>query len=245
MTHAAWTQAGSEEFPSTCWSQIRGDDAAAEKRALETLAHGYAKPIRAYLRALGRSREDARELSQDFFVWVVETRFLEKADPARGRFRGFLKLALRNYALDCDRRVNAARRGGGATAVSLSRDADDDEDELELADASARPPEEALDAAWRAEVVHAALERTRAELERDGKAQVFAVFRDYFLDESAELDYRAVAERHAITTVDVSNFLMRAKRLYRSHLRAVVQETVGTRADLDDELAWLVGREPA
>lgn len=227
-------------FPTTAWSRIRiGDGEQDEARALETLALAYSRPIASYLeRALSRSRDEAADLAQDFFVWAIETRFLGKADPARGRFRAFLKVALRRYALDADRRAVARKRGGDARHVPLE---DGASAAGELALAGREPsPEEALDAAWRAELVERALERTRAELEQRGKAVVFAVFRDYFLDPAPEVDYRAVAEHHGIGPTDVSNHLMRAKALYRAHLSALVLETVRSRDDLDQELAWLV-----
>ena len=67
----------------------------------------------------------------------------------------------------------------------------------------------------------------------------FAVFRDYFLHPEEGLDYRAVAEKYGITTVNVSNYLMFAKRRYRIHLRRAVMETVSTPEDLAEELDWL------
>src|SRR5262245_43298462 len=104
-------------FPSTHWTRIDSSEGSA---ALEHLARLYAGPIRAYLRAaLGKSDEEAREMTQDFFLWTIESGFLGKADRARGRFRAFLKTALRNYALKADERARAAKRGGGARFVPL------------------------------------------------------------------------------------------------------------------------------
>ncbi|MFN0245205.1 MAG: RNA polymerase sigma factor [Planctomycetota bacterium] len=232
-------------FPSTCWSQIRAGPEARE-RALVALAERYWRPAHAYLRAMGRTRDEARDLVQDFFVWVIESGFLAKAEPERGRFRGFLKTALNNFAVDADRRAATHKRGGAARVLSIgafeegARDAETEA--WEIADPSAVAPDDALDAVWRSEVVRVALERTRARLEDAGGAQVFAVFRDYFLDPAEGVDYRALAERHGITSVDVSNFLMRAKRAYKAELRAEVIETVGRAEDLEDELAWLIGR---
>jgi RNA polymerase sigma-70 factor (ECF subfamily) len=228
-------------FPSTCWSRIRvGSAEGDERRALETLAQAYARPIVAYLRrALARSGDDAADLAQDFFVWAIETGFLGKADPARGRFRAFLKVALRHYVADQDRQERAQKRGGGARFASL------DAGEEELLLTSPDPtPEEALDAAWRAALVEGALERARLELERRGKGLAYAIFRDYFLDRSSGTDYRALAARHGTTPAGVSNHLTSAKLVYRAELRALALETVRSSADLDLELAWLVNEPP-
>lgn len=235
MASPARPRAAWEPFPSTRWSRIRPGGEGGTARALDTLARGYAAPIEAFLRAaLGRRADDAGDLAQGFFVWVIESGFLARADPERGSFRAFLKTALRHYVADADRRGRRLKRGGGAKTV-------------ELADADAAAPgspEAELDAAWRAELVRSALKRTREQLEREGRAVVFAVFRDYFLEESKELDYRAVAARHGVSVVDVSNHLMRAKRAFRAHLRALVLDTVRSLDELERELAWLVGHEP-
>jgi RNA polymerase sigma-70 factor (ECF subfamily) len=224
-------------FPSTHWTSIRsGEDPAA----LERLARAYWRPIVGYLRAaLGKRGDEARDLAQDFFLWSIETGFFAKADPARGRFRSFLKTALRHYAAKADERAAARKRGGSIRFVPMHPG--DEDERAELADDRARTPEEILDEAWRAAVVRAAVERTRAELEASDRGIVFAVFRDWFLEDVENLDHRAVAERHGISLVDVANHLARARRAYRGHLRDLVRETVGSGADLEEELAWLAG----
>ena len=81
------------------------------------------------------------------------------------------------------------------------------------------------------------------ELEVQGKAVYFAVFRDYFLAADPEVDYKAIAARYELTTVNVSNYLTFAKRRYRAHLRAAVRETVTDSEALHEELGWLFGNE--
>lgn len=225
-------------FPTTIWSQVRGAaDGAQRRERLEDLARRYQGPAEAFLRAAAaRDADEARDLFQAFFVHLLESDLLARVDPARGRFRAFLKVALRHFATDAHRRRTAARRGGGADAEAL--------DAAEgRADPRGEAPEEALDRAWRATLMAEALERTRAALEADGRATVFAVFRDYYLDGARDLDYRALAARHGITTTDVSNFLMRAKRAWRAELRRGVLDTVSSAGELDDELRWLIGED--
>lgn len=228
-------------FPTTLWSDVRrgGGAGQAREEALAALARRYQAPAEAYLAAALRlSRERAHELFQEFFAWMLASDWLAKAEPERGRFRAFLKVALRNFATDALRREQAAKRGGGTPGLSL-----DAADAPEPVDRATPSPEEALDAAWRAALVEAAFERTRLALERGGRAVPFAVFRDYYLVGGPEPDYRALAARHGITTTDVSNYLQRTKQAYREHLRALVLETVANAADLGDELAWLVAED--
>ncbi len=234
---------GPEEFPSTRWSVVLrsgSPDPGDVGGAFETITRAYFQPIVAYLRAVGHDLgEDPEDLAQGFFAWLWESGVLSRADRDRGRFRAFLKVVLRNYMLDFRRRQGALKRGGAQSFENLD---DGTAGAREIGDRRVRTPEQELDEMWRRTLVERALLRTEEELIAAGKPVVFAVFRDYFLESSQELDYRGVAARHGITTVDVSNYLSRAKRLYREHLRALVQETVLDAEELRSELEWLFGK---
>jgi len=234
-------------FPTTCWSQVdpgaaQDGDGRLTDPGLERLASRYWRPIRDWLRAeLRLDRDAAAELTQDFFVWVIESGFLRKADRERGRFRAFLKVALRNYARDANRRATAARRGGGRRFFSLETPVDGatEAEPFDTADPNALRPDELLDARWRRELVQTALQELEKELEATGKTAMFATFRDYFLDASPDVDYRAVAQRNGITVTDVTNWLTRTKKRFRAHLLAIVTDTVRDAAALEEELRWL------
>ena len=229
-------------FPTTLWSDVRrgGAGGTARAAALDALVRRYQGPAEAYLAAALRlPRERAHELFQEFVAWMLASDWLAKAAPERGRFRGFLKVALRNFATDALRREQAAKRGAGLTG-SL-----DLEPGLEPVDTRTPTPDEALDAAWRAELVQAAFARLEQELTASGRGAQFAVFRDYYLAGGPEPDHRTLAARHGISTADVSNWLQRAKKAYRETLRALVLDTVGDASELGDELAWLVTEERA
>jgi len=233
-------------FPTTCWSQVgpgaAGGGDGVTDRALERLASRYWRPIRDWLSAeLRLERDAAAELTQDFFVWVIESGFLKKADPERGRFRAFLKVALRNYARDANRRATAARRGGGRSFFSLDGPIEgaDEAAPFDAADPNALRPDELLDARWRRDLVQTALQELEKELAATGKSAMFATFRDYFLDASPDVDYRAVAQRNGITVTDVTNWLSRTKKRFREHLLAIVTDTVRDAAALEEELRWL------
>jgi len=242
---------GERAFPNTRWSLVlagpRAADAAARRAALEELAKSYWGPIRAYVRARwSRSQADAEDGAQAFFAWMLASDFLERATPERGRFRSYVKTALEHFLTDAERKRQALKRGGGRMHVPIAgggAGAEDAEDgALELADPSGRSPEDALDEAWRAELLERAAERLERELVDQGKAAVFAVFRDYFLTDS-ELDYAALAQRHGIAPTNVSNYLALAKKRYRWHLRNAVMETVHDSEGLALELRWLLGEE--
>jgi RNA polymerase sigma factor (sigma-70 family) len=233
--------AGSDDrnqtFPSTRWSRIL---AREEPRDLEALARAYWGPIRAYLAARLRLDDDAAgDLAQEAFAWMFETRFFDRADPDRGRFRGLLKKALTRFAMDHLAKQNAQKRGGGQVHEAL------DEDRAP-ADHRIQTPDEALDDAWRRELIERARSLLESELTSSGRLTWYLAFRDYFLDEGPdEPDHAAIAAKYGITKTDVSNWLDHAKRRYRALLRSVVLETVRDEESLREELRWLFGPQEA
>jgi RNA polymerase sigma-70 factor (ECF subfamily) len=227
----------SQAFPSTRWSRIL---AREEPRDLEALARAYWGPIRAYLaQRLRLDEEAAEDLAQEAFAWMLETRIFDRADPERGRFRGLLKKALLRFALEHARKQDAEKRGGGRVHEAI-------DEERAPADQRSRTPDQALDDAWRRELLQRARDQLEAELFSSGRRDYFLVFRDYFLDEADdEPDHAALAARYGITRTDVSNWLDHAKRRYRALLRLLVLETVCDEESLRDELEWLFGPDPA
>lgn len=228
-------------FPTTCWSRLAAGESRANQ-ALETLAARYWPAVVAWLmRGPARDEEEARDLAQGFFVHVLETDFLAKADPNRGRFRAFLKGALKNWVTSRAREALAQKRGGGRRFVPMQdgdRGLEGEAGDLLSIASEAPGPDEALDAVWRAELIAGALASTRERLIERDQLQRFEVFRAYHVEGTGE-DYEALAERFAISRTDVSNHLARAKALFREELRSRVLETVGSDEDLRAELEWL------
>ena len=59
----------------------------------------YGRAIQRYLRALLKNKYDAEEVAQEFFLSVSKHGF-SNANPEKGRFRDYLKVAVRNAALN-------------------------------------------------------------------------------------------------------------------------------------------------
>src|SRR5262245_15844818 len=80
------------KFPSTLWSVVL---LAAERRspqseeALTRLCRAYWHPIYAFLRRQGKSPHDAQDLTQAFFIHLLDHDRLRRVHPAKGRFRSF------------------------------------------------------------------------------------------------------------------------------------------------------------
>jgi RNA polymerase sigma-70 factor (ECF subfamily) len=223
-----------DAFPSTRWSRILAGGGAERRPDWEALAAAYLRPIREWLRCRLRDADEAAEAAQEFFVWMMETDLPARADPARGRFRAFLKAALRNFVVDRERRRRSLKRGGGVETAPLEAGGPEP-----AAGAPEANPDAALDAAWRAALVERALADLDRELRAAGKEAHLRVFREYYVDGDADVDHAAVAARHGIRLTDVSNHLRAAKARFRAILRREILATVGGPEELDEELRWI------
>lgn len=108
---------GIEQFATTRWSMVLScADARSEdeqkREALAQLCRTYWRPIFAFITHKGYSAADAQDLTQDFFLNVLQGNLLKLADPARGRFRSLLLKALQNFLNDAEDRQRSQKRGG-------------------------------------------------------------------------------------------------------------------------------------
>jgi RNA polymerase sigma-70 factor (ECF subfamily) len=95
---------------STQWTklfQARPDPGEAGIPAMQELVLHYYGAVYRYLLGTLRDPAAAEELTQEFAVRFLRGDF-QRADPDRGRFRDFLKTALRHLALDHWRKQAAA-----------------------------------------------------------------------------------------------------------------------------------------
>jgi DNA-directed RNA polymerase specialized sigma24 family protein len=92
--------ADAARFRSTHWSVVltaAQDQTRAGQAALAELYRSYWYPLYAHVRRRGYNRDDAQDLTQSFFLHLLERRGLTQVDPHKGRFRSFLLASLQNF----------------------------------------------------------------------------------------------------------------------------------------------------
>ena len=87
-----------------------GDTGSLAK--LESFCERYWQPVHLVIRSRVTSVEQAHDLTQAFFVCLMEKSTLRRADKARGRFRTFLLTVLWRFLRDERERNSAEKRGG-------------------------------------------------------------------------------------------------------------------------------------
>jgi RNA polymerase sigma factor (sigma-70 family) len=233
------TAGGLPKFHSTQWLIVASSSAegtAEARAALEELYRLYCYPIYAFIRRRGYGRQDAQDLTQDFFVHLLEKGSLGRADPQRGRFRNFLLGALENFLADAAERAGAGKRGGGCQWVFLDRDAA--EDRYQLAAPEGMTAEKLFDARWAAALVEATFAQLRSELESEGKRHLFEALQGFLLGRE-EASYQEVANALSLSLGALKTAIHRLRGRYRALLRQEVERTVAAPAEVDEELRYL------
>src|SRR6185369_180120 len=158
----------------------------------------------------------------------------DRYDPARARFRTFLRTCLDGFAVNEHRAAQRLKRGGGMAPLSL--DFDGAEEELARQGAvgtiDAVNPEEYFHREWVRGLFARAVEELRRRCEEAGRDRRFAVFERYDLEEdSARPTYAALGKDLGIPATQVTNELAAARR----ELRAIVLATLRELTVSDDE----------
>src|SRR5262245_17916884 len=199
-------------FPSTRLSVVertRSGDEETRRVALAAIIDAYWKPAYKYLRLKwSLNADEAADLTQEFFASALEKEVVEKYDPARARFRTYLRLCLDGFASNARKAEKRLKRGGGVTMVPL--DFENAEGEL-----AARGPsiEADVDELFYREWVRALLERSVADLKRHaeslGRPDMFEAFARYDLVDESDTrpTYAAIASALNVTTATVTNHL--------------------------------------
>lgn len=232
-------------FVTTRWSLIRnrcGSGSRIEINPdLAQLCQIYWRPIFTFIYRRGHSPQDAQDLTQDFFLMILEGNFLQSADPERGKFRSLLLKSLKNFLIDAAAKRRRHKRGGGAQFVSLEQWMADAPSQLAmpLATMESVPPEALFDAGWAAAIAGEALRRLRMECESKGRRRVFEVLHRYLGTEKTDICYEALSRELGVPEPSVKSLLHHFRIRYRSLLREEVAKTVGTEGNVNDEIRYL------
>jgi RNA polymerase sigma-70 factor (ECF subfamily) len=234
------------EFVTTRWSLIlsAANRASEEQKAHDALAElcrTYWRPIFSFVRARGHSIEDAQDLTQDFFVKVMELDWLEHANPSRGRFRSLLLRSLQNFLINAAEKTHARKRGGDVEFISWDNWNAESPSQFSIpAHASESfPPERLFDLTWATTVVEHALQRLREECESRGKLWLFQALSPHLTQERDEVSYAKLSAELGMPESAVKKQLHNMRQRYRSLLRVEVSQTVENPDDIDDEIRYL------
>ena len=227
-------------FSTTNWSLIlRADASASQVRqdALADLCQAYWYPLYSFARRRGADHDDASDLTQAFFVHLIEKHALRGVAPTHGRFRSFLLVSFKHFQADARDRAHALKRGGGLFEVPW--DVEVLETRYQAARSSTDDPEKLFDRQWALTLLERARARLRAEYVASAKTSDFEVLLPY-LTEHGERGRQELAAALVTTEGAARVAIHRFKRRFGAALRAEVASTVSDAEDVEAELRFLL-----
>jgi RNA polymerase sigma factor (sigma-70 family) len=232
-------------FPQTRHSVIAGiasSDHELRRVAFDALISAYWRPVYKYVRIKWRAdRDDAADLTQEFFARAYEKGTLGRFDPSRARFRTFLRVCLDGFVANEQKAAGRLKRGGGLLFVSL--DFATAETELQglapsgSAQNGAAIPGADDDAFFRQEWIRTlfadAVTALRESCRTTGKDVQFTVFQRYDLDDDSggRPTYAQLASELGIPATQVTNYLAYTRR----ELRRLLLERLHALCASDEE----------
>lgn len=228
-------------FTTTQWSVIiavGADDPDAAKEALGKLCHTYWPPLYAYIRRRGHQPEDAKDLTQEFILRLIETDFFEAADRNKGRFRSYMLTALNHFLANQYAAAKAKKRGGGQSLFSL--DVDDAEHRYRESLADDLTPERSFERQWAVAVLEKIVTQLEAEYRENGKRELFQMLRPALSGDKTAKPYGEIAANAGMSEGAVKVAVHRLRQRYRDLLRAEVARTIADPADVEEEIRSLM-----
>ncbi len=233
-------QKGAVPFTTTHWSVVleAQSELPAAQEALEKLCRIYWRPIYSFVQRQGVGPEEAKDVTQAFFVDLLEHKSLTAVRKEKGRFRSYLLGALKYFLADERRRAMAIKRGKGQRLIPLEELSANERIETEPADPVTA--EQIYERRWASTVLERVLSRSKDEYRAAGNAALFDSLKQLLPDEPGAPSQADIAAQLGMTENAVRQAFYRFRQRYQSLLREEIAHTVATPGDVEDELRHLI-----
>jgi RNA polymerase sigma factor (sigma-70 family) len=229
-------------FAATRWTLVlsaaRGEDSPHAADALAELCCTYWYPLYAYVRRRGHPSHEAEDLTQEFFLRLLEKNYLADADRRKGKFRAFLLASFKHFLANQWDRSRAKKRGGDRKLFSL--DAAGAETRYRLEPSHDMTPERLFERQWAITALAQVLARLEAEFLAEDKKTTFDLLKPFLTAGRESGGYAAAAERLRTTEGAVKTAVHRLRRRYRQLLKDEIAQTVAAPEEIDDEIRFLL-----
>jgi RNA polymerase sigma factor (sigma-70 family) len=226
----------SMRFGTTQWTVVLQAGRGADE-ALMKLCQTYWSPLYAFIRRRGHAVHEAQDLTQAFFVHVLEHQALVNVAPTKGRFRSFLLVALKHFLDNEWNKAHAQKRGGGQVIVSWDDLKPEEREFVEPRDDAT--PEKAFNRRWALTLLERVMNQLRTECVAAKKGELFEKLRGYLTGEISEKSYQQLATELNMTEGAVKVTIHRLRRRFGELLRTQISRTVDGPDTIDDEIRQL------
>lgn len=236
------SRSSSAAFRTTCWTQIlqaaeRGSSGSEE--AFGQLYLDYWNPLYSFIRRRGFSPEAAEDVTQSFFLRLLEKNALVSLRREGGRFRSFLLGAMCNFLANELDRNHAQKRGGHCTMLTLDTLSEEGQySALHLTGNTT--PETLFERRWVMTLLKRVMQRLQTLESLNGNSALFEDIRPHLQSDRIGLAYVEIGQRHEMTEGAVKVAIHRLRKRYGLLLREEIGRTVNTEQEIEEELRYLI-----
>jgi len=234
-----------ERFVETHWSvldQTRAASPTQQREAVGRIVQQYWKPVYCYLRRKGHTDDAAKDLTQGFFHEIaINQRLLQRANPAKGRFRSLLLTALDRYVVSVHRAAHRKKRMPEKPLLALDRV------DWRIASMPAEPitPHQTFVYAWARDLLEQVLAELQLEYRRKQMDAHWDVFHarivEPILHGTACPSLAELCEAHGLADAkQASNMIVTVRRRFQTLLRNRVRPGVASAGEVDGEIRELM-----
>jgi RNA polymerase sigma-70 factor (ECF subfamily) len=220
------------DFPATNWTilasaTLNGDEAG--RKAMNELCSKYWEPVAQVIQARGAPSERVDDLTQDFFLQILDRRFFQRAERGKGKFRSFMLASLRHFLADDAKSQARQKRGGHLQKISL----EDEEVTMEREELQ-------FDRNWAQMIFRQTLKKTKEAVSKNRSEEQWN-FLSAFLPGSnrGAVPYEELSQVLNLSEGGAKKEIYRLRATFREALREQVGLTVSAPHEIDEELAHL------
>ncbi len=210
----------SPRFPTTHWGRVAG---VGDPAALAELCVAYWYPIYALIRRKGHQPDRALDLTQSYFARLIEKGTVSAADPARGRFRTFLRADCTFFLSHIRDHDRALKRGGGVRVLSI--DSGDAETRFRREPSHGDTPERLFERDWAVMLIDRAIGRLERHYQ-GSRAEAFRRLKPILTGEPEAARFAQLAAELKTTEGALRTALHRLRARFADELRLEIAETL-------------------
>jgi RNA polymerase sigma-70 factor (ECF subfamily) len=227
-------------FVTTNWSIVltaRGESPEAGE-ALEKLCRNYWWPIYGFVRRNGHTTEEAQDLTQSFFAFLLERKGLDTVGPEKGRLRSFFLASVKNFLANAHRSAMAGKRGHGRPALHLEELVNGEHSHLQPLDTLTA--DRIYEREWALALLDQVLGRLAEEYRIAGTAALFDRLKQLLVGEQDRPSQAQIGQELGMTENAVKQAFHRLRHRYGALLRDEIADTVAKPAEIEDELRYFI-----
>lgn len=196
---------------------IGSDESDEASLDFASLCDNYWPMLHRFVRSRGYDFHESQDLTQSFFLHLLQRRVFSRIDRTKGSLSSFLFAALRNFLCNEWDSRKAWKRGGRTTVVSLSDPLGSFLNIHAVADATVRTGN--LDRPWAVALANRVIKRLREEYSAKGKAELFSKLEPALFSETDAFSHDETSVYPRMTEVSARVALHRLRRRFGDLLR--------------------------